>query len=72
MNAQWVQMKSGDWALRVPGRRWAVAFVWETWEDGYAFALTSGITHYLPDISNAKLACEELWRVKEERNTAWT
>lgn len=68
MEAQWTQMRSGDWALRIPGQRWAVAFVWKTWQSGYGFATTSGLTHYLPHLDRSKRACAELWRVKAERS----
>lgn len=68
-SAIWCRMRSGDWALRIPGQRWAVAFVWKTREMGYAHALPGcgGTTQYLPDLGAAKRRALERW----EGRRAW-
>jgi hypothetical protein len=65
MNPRWQQMRSGDWALRIPGKRWAVAFVWRTWGRGYAGQAASGPTEqYRWMLGDAMIAAEAQWKAR--------
>ena len=64
MIAHWHRMRSGDWALRVPGERWAVGFVWFTTEGMYAAAANGFKTSYGVTLAYAKRLAFKQWEQK--------
>lgn len=44
-----------NWAFRIPGERWAVAFVWRTFHRGFAYCAVSGPDHYSASLTAAKV-----------------
>lgn len=68
MTASWCRMRSGDWALRIPGQRWAVAFVWRTLHRGYAYSIIPGFgsTLYERTLAAAKWAAFAQWRHRQD------
>lgn len=53
--ATWQRMRSGDWAFRIPGERWAVAFVWRTFHRGFAYCAVLGPDNYSASLTAAKV-----------------
>ncbi len=64
---EWVRMRSGDYKLTVAGERWAVAFVWKTWTQGYAYAVVGCVQHYRPSRDDAFREAFAQWSARRNR-----
>lgn len=70
MSATWQRMRSGDWKLVVPGRQWAVGFVWKTF-DGHDYYVPGELIHPMApgslDFGQARALAEHLYETVERK-----